>query len=292
MSILTKTFVVLVTICSIVLVALVVPFVATQDDLTRQLQDAKNAHLAAEKAAAMLESELTVARSGNSATIQSLNQTIASLNAQIETEKAARVLAQADAQAAKANMIELKADFTGLNGAMQEQVKTNQLLTTQLTKAQETIQTQGTRILQLADALDAETSQVQTLTRNVRRLNESMVDVRDQLETAQAQLALVPAEVRQQYIEGDQVVVASGPTEPVVGQIVAVDDQGDGVILVQVNVGESDGIKQGMKFLVHQGSEFKGTLIISNVDRRESVGRMELVKVSPVKGDAVYAGPY
>jgi len=291
LSILTKTLVVLVTILSIVLVALVVPYIATQDNQSQQITDLTTQLKTAQQSAKNLEAELAEAVRGESATIKLLSQENADLKGDLEDEKKLRQAAQADAQSAKAMLGDLKADFTVMAQAQQQDAKTIDMLSKQVETANQTVQTQGTRILQLADALDAAKAERDSSFRTVRRQQEDMTSLREDLEKAQEQLATIPPEVRKQYLESDTRVVEQTPAEEIVGQIIAVDDAGDGLILVQVNVGESDKVKKGMKFLVHEGNAFKGTLVIDRVEPRVSVGKMELVKDSPVTGDSVYAGP-
>lgn len=291
MSILTKTLVVLVTILSIVLVALVVPFIATQDDLAKKNGELTTQLKSAQQSAKNLEAELAEAVRGESATIKLLSQENADLKGDLENEKKLRQAAQADAQSSKQMLGDLKADFTVMAEAQKQDAKTIGMLSKQVETANQTVQIQGTRILQLGDAVDALTSERDSLVRSVKKQQENMVSQREDLEAVQAELAAIPAEVKKQYLEGEDRVVEQTPDRPIAGQIIAVDDTVDGLILVQVNVGQSDDVKEGMKFLVHEGNVFKGTLIIDRVEPRVSVGKMELVKDSPVTGDSVYAGP-
>lgn len=292
MSILTKFLVVLVTILSIVLVALVVPFMATQDDLSQQLQDTKNQLASAKTTAAVAQAELSQVLSQSSDEIKLLNQTIAERTADLESEKAAKVQAQAQAKQAEAQMAELKASYQSLAATQGDLTETNRTLGDQLSKAQQTIQTQGTRLLELADANDELTAEVNTLVRRVNQFQEQGVALRERLAEAQEKLDAIPTEVRKQYLEEPTEVAATRPQQPIAGQVVAVEDLGNGVVLVQINVGQSDQVSKGMEFLVHKGEDFKGTLVIDRVEPRRSVGKMQLVKADIQKGDEVYTGPY
>ncbi len=292
MSILTKFLVVLVTILSIVLVALVVPFMATQDDLAQQLQDTKNKLASAEMSQTIAQAEVGEVQKQSTLAINTLSQEISDLRAEVDSEKAAKVQAQAEAQQAKSHMVELKAAFQSLDGTQKTLVSHTQTLSDQLTAAQQTIQTQGTRLLELADANDALTSERNTLVRRVNQFQEQGVQLQEQLAATQERLETIPQEVRSRYIDQPTQAAVKRAEQPLSGQVVAVEDLGNGVVLVQINIGESDQVSEGMEFLVHKGDDFKGTLVIDRVEPRRSVGKMQLVKADIKKGDDVYTGPY
>ena len=292
MSILTKFLVVLVTVLSILLVALVVPFMATQDDLSQQLQDTKNKLSSAEMSQTIAQAEVGEVQKQSTLAINTLTQEINDLRAQIDSEKAAKVQAQADAQQAKAQMFELKAAFQSLETSQKDLVAINKTLGDQLATAQQTIQTQGTRLLELADANDALTSERNTLVRRVNQFQEQGVQLQEQLAAVQEQLEIIPQEVRSKYVDQPAQTTVKRAEQPLSGQVVAVEDLGNGVVLVQINIGKSDMVSEGMEFLVHKGDDFKGTLVIDRVEPRRSVGKMQLVKADIKKGDEVYTGPY
>ncbi|HEX7008378.1 MAG TPA: hypothetical protein VF184_00255, partial [Phycisphaeraceae bacterium] len=73
MSTLTKAFVVLVTVLSILLVAVVVPFVARTQDLQSQLQATNSALNAAEQKARQYQAEITAAQDRVSEQVAGLN---------------------------------------------------------------------------------------------------------------------------------------------------------------------------------------------------------------------------
>lgn len=66
------------------------------------------------------------------------------------------------------------------------------------------------------------------------------------------------------------------------GRITEVDGE-----LVTISVGRADGVKKGMKFVIHRNDEYVGDLIISAVDPNESAGRLTIAPRKPSRGDIV-----
>lgn len=66
------------------------------------------------------------------------------------------------------------------------------------------------------------------------------------------------------------------------GRITEVD--GD---LVTISVGRADGVKTGMKFVIHRGDEYVGDLVVSAVDPNQSAGRLTIAPRTPSQGDTV-----
>ena len=81
------------------------------------------------------------------------------------------------------------------------------------------------------------------------------------------------------------------PETPIRGQVTRV-EQIDDETFVEVNVGTNDGVATNMKFLVHRGSQFLGSLVITNVDVQSSAGRMQLLQGQVAIGDAILTGGY
>ena len=57
--------------------------------------------------------------------------------------------------------------------------------------------------------------------------------------------------------------------------------------LVEISLGKTDGVTEGMKFYVTRGDEFICEIEISNVDTEKAVGAMKLIQQEPKTGDKV-----
>ncbi len=55
--------------------------------------------------------------------------------------------------------------------------------------------------------------------------------------------------------------------------------------LAKISIGESDGVKKGMKFHISRGSEYICDILIIDVAAQEAVGTLELVQQEPKAGD-------
>ena len=134
-------------------------------------------------------------------------------------------------------------------------------------------------------------SEVATYSGEVRRQREHMVAMQEQQRQLEERWALVPESVRHQIAdEREDRRVADPPDHEIVGTITNVREMGD-EILVQLDVGDRDGVVQRLPFMVSRGNQFVGMLMIDQVDTAASVGRMTLIHGEVREGDRVYVGP-
>jgi hypothetical protein len=79
------------------------------------------------------------------------------------------------------------------------------------------------------------------------------------------------------------------PETPIRGQVMEVRQQ-DGQTFVQLNVGEKDNVLPDMKFWVHRGEKFLGTVRITAVNAQSSAGKVQLAQGTVKKNDQVLTG--
>lgn len=285
MSILTKAFVVLVTVLSIVLVALVVPFIATQQNFQEQVKD-KDAQIAQLKSAALsAERELLIAMKDEGTRNALLEQQNNQLVADLEQQKTAAKLAEDRAKVAEDKLKVQAASLATFSSTMDEQRQMIELLGAQLREAQDNIVALGTQKVQLTDQLNRTTAERDSYNREVRHLREQLV-------AKDGELAEAVASAAGGGVTTDAVLPPTVPDPPISGQVTAIEVVGPELTLAQINVGETDGVAVGMEFLVSSGPDFKAKIAISRVEPRVSVGQITLAESDIAVGDDVYAGKY
>lgn len=289
MSPLTKTFVVLVTILSVLLVALVVPFVANTQDLRAQVNELEGELSTAQLQARNAQNRLDAMRSQESQRIADLRDENRQLESQIANLEQRVASLQQDLQDARTRNQQLAGSFDVLSAEASQLTQINESKTNQLADAREKLVDQQRRVIELTNRTAELESSLDTQTRQVRRFKEQYQQSRDRSAQLEARWAQVPDAAKQQ-ITGEDGPPISTPAEPIAGNVTGVDKPSEGVTLVQVDIGENDNVRQNMRFLVHRGERYLGTLVIDRVDADQAVGRMKLQKGPVKQGDSVYAG--
>ena len=287
---LTKVFVVLVTVLSVVLVALVVPFVANTENYKAKLavaqadRDAAAARAKGLETAAGIAAERDAERTANLVNDVRLLTTqrneyankLGDISSSLASERVAKGKADADVSRLSAS----NAQLTSITAALQTELSL---------RRKENEEKQATAIAQADQIRDLEGAK-ETLSRQVRSLQQQVVAVQDRNKTLEDAMARLDPSTRAQIMGGEQ---TGGPefesTTPILGKITAVQRVADDTF-VQVNVGKNDGVQANMKFLVHRGNQFLGTLVITTVDARAAAGRLRLSQGDIVAGDAVLSG--
>ncbi|MEZ6190868.1 MAG: hypothetical protein R3C45_06200 [Phycisphaerales bacterium] len=291
MSPLTKAFVVLVTVLSVLLVALVVPYVAKTEDFSGQKKALESQLATAQASARTSQQEI-------SAMQERLNEQSALHSQQITNLTAERARLQTERDDAKAQAMQearklqqFEAELSRLSAAAVQDADLLTITTSDLKETRQALVDAQTKLVQLGDRNNELESQRDSLTRQVRRIGEKMVSLEQGNVELRAVLARVPAQYRQQVSTGDGAAPAQEAATPIAGTITDVQSAA-GTQLVQVNIGSRDGVEANMKFLVHRDSQYVGTFVVDRVEAAQSAGRMTLTKGEVRSGDQVYTGPY
>lgn len=288
MSMLTKAFVVLVAILSVLLTALVVSFVARTDDLQGQLRASRAQVAVAEDAAVAKENELASAREKASERIKLLQSQVTGLTAQVNDLKKNLDRAEAQALSEQATLAELRASVARLTATGSTNAELLKQVNEELRNRREEAVTSQTKLIERADRIAELEGQLDSLTRQVRSYKEQMQAANEDRQRMETMIAQLPEEVRAQ-ISGAAESAPHAPAVPIAGTVQKVEKIGDAT-LVQVNVGSRDGVTPNTEFLVHRGESYVGTLLIEQVDTDASVGRMTLATGEIKSGDRVAAG--
>ena len=294
MNIWTKFFVVLVTFLSVVLVALVVPFVANTENYKQQRDEALQQKAVAEAAAELKAEELSQLAARQDQQIQEFKQEADKLQTQLNELAEDKRTADAQLQRIEAERDRIEADNRRLIALNEQNSSLVAAFRSELEQRRQDMLSQQTRVIELADRNNELASQRDTLERQFRRLREQLTQLQEENTGLLAMMDRLTPEERSR-ISGDDEAVSGTQETPVEagaelrGVVTAV-EQISGDTLAMINVGAADGVVPNMKFLVHRGDNFLGTLVITKVDNRESAGRMSLRSGDIRVGDSVLTG--
>ncbi len=284
MSILTKIFVVLATVLSLLLVALLVPFVQQSEelkvqkgDLEQQVSVLKQSAESAsqrEQAARAEATETKVAAEAQRAELLDANSKLLSKLDTVEGNLTTRT----------AELREARSRNGELAGAQQLNAQIIETLSKEVNDRRAETLDLRTKNIALSNRVNELTTQSETLVQNVRLLKEQMAVLEEtsvQPATQQTAGTVETAPV--------SVPVASGV--PVRGQITDVRQVGE-VTFVALNVGANDQVREGMEFMIHKGNTFLGNVIITKVDLNSAAGRVTLAKGEIMPQQQVLTGGF
>ena len=266
----------LVTVLSILLVALVVPFVAKTGTLTDEISTLQTQVQVANAAATTAKAEQTrllAAQAGGNADLEAAVNTLRSENLRLAQQLAT---ATAGEQQATNELSKASATKTIMAQSSDRLTELVQNRTTALSEAQNqlvTVKTQNAQLIQQNNELDA---QVNTLTASLRLMKERLAGA-------------TSGPAASSYTGASSARVADN-SKAVRGNVSGVDST-NGITLIQINVGANDGLTPGSKVLIYRGSDvYIATAVIDRVDGNVSVARVTQANDNIQAGYSVLAG--
>lgn len=295
MNALTKAFVVVVTILSVVLVALVVPFAARVPDYAQQFEEMKQDRDTQLAKAQQTAAEVRSAIASKGSELESALASISRLTSELDQ-------ANNSNKALEARIDQLQVTVSRSAAGLEIAANDNKTKSENLNKQNEMIQQQIGKIAELSSQtadlsqtlIDAR-SQIRRLSDNYLRIQEQNKSLNQQLLESQAKLKTA-MDTLAGYVEDAETTVADARNNQpqggavIRGSVTKIDQFNDGLTFVQVNVGKRDLVKEGMEFTVYRGDAFVGKIKIASVDTAESVGQLTLSELAPQEGDAITAG--
>ena len=271
MSVLTKLFVVLLVVTSLLLSASVVVFVNRVED-HKALADASKHQLTAAKLQA---SELTTSNTNNQLALQNLQNEITK-----QVGELSRTVVDRDAEIQKRDgeLAQLKKDSQVKEATLKgtaDALRAAQEMATGLQTANSDIRMKNDDLLKGSGEIN---TQITVLDNKLRQTEKA----REYLEELNAELKSQLAGVRQKGGAASGVMSGSASAGdgsadvPINGVVRSVDIIG-GKKYATISVGSSDSVKKGMKFNVinRQGGEFLGFLTVDSVQPNEAIGQVE-----------------
>jgi septal ring factor EnvC (AmiA/AmiB activator) len=278
LSALTKIFVVLLVILSLLLAAAGVTFLNTLPDFQAQLETLTAANQAAQTSASR-------ATSASQSEITALNSRIQAISAQMSqaSNQVADLRAQlGKAEAEKADLQGQLAQGNATQTVLAQTVQANTALVNELRTQLASLRTDydGT-LQQLTDtnrSLAEASNQVTYLTRSLRRTQEENKDLLSRVDELTGRL-LARGE------DPNTVGPLDAPAPPINGIVLRVDQIG-GRDYALISVGSEDDVRPGMRFTVLNENEFLGYLTIEEVEDTQSIGQLSGPNIAAVGPDA------
>jgi len=278
LNLLTKAFVVVVTILAVILVALVVPFAAQVPDYAQQYQD-----MVKERDAQLAVSALEIKEVRNrmvsvEAQLTALGTENRDLGAEAEQLRNDKVALEGQLARANSTLAQVT-DANAITVQVSER-KDSQIasLTQRVTALTETLGQLNNSNNQLDQQIINVRSENRRLTDNYRRIQEQLQALETELAEARDRNAQLLQQAADRGYDPDAnsgtVLVPVGVQ--IQGAVVQVEQLGDGTTHVLVNVGTRDQVRQGMKFQVSRGDRFICNVDILSTDIDESVGSVSL----------------
>ncbi len=272
MHVLTKIFIVLVSMLAVLLVPLVVVYSHNEDSYRSRYEQERSAaatanmllqqaQTASSSALARSELELQELSLGKSQLTQNLQDANAKLR-QLEAALASSEKLQANIDAKLAVLA---------TSAMAGQELTESLVNELRTLRQDAMQ-DAKRVVQLDEALRDVSAQLQVADQARRAVQEELQQLREEL----AQAVKTAATYEQQY---GRLKLEGGPLPPPVSDLDATVvnvRRGADQALAEINAGSRDGVEEGWIMMVARGGNFLANLRIIAVEINRSTGVIEL----------------
>jgi hypothetical protein len=289
LSVLTKALVVLVTVLSVLLVAVVVPFVANQEHYKDLAEQAQTTLASARQSARVLQAELDAAQASRTQLIRDYEAQSQAQARQVNQLMQDLAQARGAEQAAAVAFEQAKADQTRLTATNQQLTRMLEATNQELMTRRNEMVAMEMKLIESTDQINELSSQLDTLNVSVRRLREQLTEREQQLRDYENRIARLPSDVRDLMVAAEPVAAPYVPDVVIHGQVDKVEQIGNETF-VQLNIGRRDRVSNNMKFVVYRGQQFLGTMVITMVDEDAAVGRMVLLQQPVRAGDAVRTG--
>lgn len=276
MSALTKVFVVLHVVLSMLLAGGLVVFINRVENFNQQAQAAAARAVNAESLASDLKTEIGVVRTNMQAAVDRANnevddrrQEIDALNAQLLDRQGQ--IAQRDATIASTTAAARSAE-QALGVAQENQGRLQEQLIASRTAYDKAQQQLTEANLTVSD----QSNQIQVLRRQLRFANEQLASMQE-------------TQDREGQTRGDgfdRPAVATAPRN--VNGVVRATQTINGIKYATISVGSADAIQKGMQLRVlggASGSDFLGYITVTSVEPHEAVGRLSGPRVNEVNDD-------
>ena len=288
LSALTKVFVILVTVLSIVLVAVVVTFVANQENWSAKYKATAAALTTAKASARARQAEQQAHQDRIDKIIADLNSAQNQLKTIAEEKDAAKAGVDAENVRLRNEGNKLGAQNSALVASTQIQTEIYNQQREELALLRKSLDTIRTQLIQLSDDNSDKATKINILEKETRNLQERLAAIGNENE----QLIKV---LEANNIRIDDPSALDEPrqaTFAIAGAVTAIEKVGE-TEFVQVNLGRNDGVAPNMEFIVHDGELYKATMVIGEmVDERSSVGKITLLQqgIAIAPGDQVRSG--
>lgn len=290
MHILTKIFIVLVTLLAVSMVPLVATYTMNENSYRAKYRASEDQRRVSTVRAQDAENALVAQRGQLQQEIDARQSTIDALrrDSSNASSNASSLLAQIgrfEAQIAQSN-----ANLQSLSSASEVNSELKQRFVDENYDLREEVIDSERMVMEMEDQLEQARYEADEAMRATRKAKEERFNMEKQLDTLQARIDAYISK----YGEIDTVIAASSgiaPNRTMTSTVLTVSRNNDDV-LVEINSGSRDGVQEGWIMTVGNDGTFLGRLQIDEVDINRSIGRVTLESPSRglvVPGTTAYA---
>ncbi|MCP4450963.1 MAG: hypothetical protein GY809_05845 [Planctomycetes bacterium] len=285
MSTLTKVLIILQTVFSILLCGIVATYVANASDYKDKYEVSVTTKNAAVASKASIADEWDAAKVKLEKAQQKVEETSPALQAQIVklTDDLTRTKAEIDTLSKR--VTDSMATIQAASATASQQTKLYETAHAQLKVAESDKIQIGREYDETQSVLLEKLAVVASQDKKIRELEEEKSEIQGRLEQYLRQYGKVAAPATAATLVPSKVQMAR-PVQAI-GLKGLISDLDVANQLAEISLGSTDGVKEGMKFIVTRNNQFVCNVVVLDVDAERAVGLLNLVKTTPVKGDRV-----
>ena len=290
MHILTKIFIVLVTLLAVAMVPLVATYTTNENSYRAKFRAADDQQRVAMIRAGDAETALFAQRVQMQNEIDSRDAIVGTLRSEQASSRSSRESQQAQLGRLESQLTQSNANLQALSSASEVNSELKERFVTENYKLRDNIIDAERMIMEMEDLLEDTRLEQQGALRAERKAQEERHDMEEQLDNMRVRLTAYEAK----YGELDTIITVDlgiAPDRTVSSTVLTVSRTNDDV-LVEINAGSRDGVQKGWIMTVGQDGTFLGRLQVEQVDINRSIGRVTLEDPSRglvVPGSSVYA---
>ena len=277
MHFLTKVFVVLAALLSIVLSAMVIAYAVNTDHILANYTSLQSLSQSQDAKIAELQSKISAGQIGDRAMIQQLNSDLANREQQISDLQRAKAQLETDKNRAESARQSLESKIAELG----ETAKTQAALIASYTDEIRSLRTSEfasrRASLDMEDRMSDLESQKEVLEQNYRALQEEIAELRRSSELATSGGGS-SGNASAPFVFSGSVIFGS------VDEVT--EDIATGSTLVKLNIGSNDRVAKNMRFGVVRDGAFVGNLVVISTDSKFSIAKFDALNT----GKKVAAG--
>jgi hypothetical protein len=285
LSTLTKVLIILQTVFSILLCGIVATYVANASDYKQKYDMSVRTKNAAVASKSSIEEEWNAAKVKLVDAQKTAEETEPVLTAQIVKLKDDLTRTQAEIDTLNKRVTDSMAAIKAASATASQQIRLYETAHAQL-KATESDKIQLSKEYdETQSVLLEKLAVVASQDKMIRELQEEKSEIQGRLEQYLHQYGKVPAPATAATLVPSKVQMA----QPVsaIGLKGLISDLDIANKLAEISLGSTDGVKEGMKFIVTRDNQFICNVVVLDVDAERAVGLLDLVKDTPVAGDRV-----
>ncbi len=270
---------------SILLCGIVATYVANASDYKKDFEMARSDRKSAVESRETFEKEWLDAKVKLTEALAKVEQAKPTLEAKIAelTDKWTRALAEVDTLSKR--VTDSMATIQAANTTASQQSKLYETAHAQLKVAESDKIQLGKEYDETQSVLLEKLAVVASQDKMIRGLEEEKSEIQGRLEQYLRQYGKVAAPATAATLVPSKVQLA----QPVkaIGLKGLISDLDIANQLAEISLGSTDGVKEGMKFIVTRDNQFVCNVVVLDVDAERAVGILDLVQKTPVTGDRV-----